>query len=87
MVLPFHARSPHRVVVAGVAAFFFLLLLLLASGHTGSYFPTWPAARVPNSSSKNAIPNQVHYVYVLEDPTKDFSFQFSRKFTAASLVF
>ncbi|KAK3901331.1 hypothetical protein C8A05DRAFT_45003 [Staphylotrichum tortipilum] len=77
MALPFSVltRGSPRVVVVGVAAFF---LLLLASGHTSSYLPTWPAARVTNSSSKNAIPNQVHFVYVLDDPTKDFTFQFSQ---------
>ncbi len=73
----FCARSPFRFVVAGTAVFFCLLLLLLP-GHASSYLPTWQA-RVTNPTSKNAIPNQVHFVYILPDPAADFTFQFSRK--------
>ncbi|KAL2128224.1 hypothetical protein VTI74DRAFT_9480 [Chaetomium olivicolor] len=67
-------RSPFRFVVAGTA--FFLLLLLLLPGRTGSYLPTWQAPAT-NASFKIAIPNQVHFVYILPDPAADFTFKFS----------
>src|SRR3954471_7669654 len=75
-------RSTFRFVVAGTAIF--LLLLLLLPGRASSYLPTLqaPASSV---SSKIAIPNQVHFVYILSDPEADFTFQFSRKSPRARL--
>ncbi|KAL2133648.1 hypothetical protein VTI74DRAFT_1963 [Chaetomium olivicolor] len=67
-------RSPFRFVVTGTA--FFLFLLLLLPGRTSSYLPSWQAPAT-SVSSKIAIPNQAHFVYILPDLAADFTFQFS----------
>ncbi|KAK5653481.1 hypothetical protein OQA88_8967 [Cercophora sp. LCS_1] len=76
-------RFPSRLIAISAATFLILLFLWLStSTHSHPFFlssklPPQPEPAQPESPTRETIPNTVHFVYILPDPTAEFSFQFS----------
>ncbi|KFA77470.1 hypothetical protein S40288_11412 [Stachybotrys chartarum IBT 40288] len=64
-----------RPVLVTTAFAAILCLFYLLPHNTKAYIPTSMTCDVPKS--REIIPNYVHFVYILSDPSKDFSFEFS----------